>query len=204
MTPRLRGDPVSVVQQLRLDPAAVLDLRELRYQWFDHVLKAAALPPLLRAPVNYQLAGSDEWRHAAALADMESSKMRFYLSAKTSRGGHHLLQDSSSDKNSIEQSMSFTDRSDADWTAPASLVTQSPDLRNGILFESAPLKRATDLAGAFSGHLEFTVNKMDVDLSLSVYERLASGVYVRVMSPRVPVQGELCSRPRSPAPAERG
>jgi hypothetical protein len=35
----------------------------------------------------------------------------------------------------------------------------------------------------FSGRLDFTVNKMDVDLNISLYELLANGDYVRLFSP---------------------
>jgi hypothetical protein len=35
----------------------------------------------------------------------------------------------------------------------------------------------------FSGHLDFTVNKMDIDLNISLYELLANGDYVRLFSP---------------------
>jgi hypothetical protein len=45
------------------------------------------------------------------------------------------------------------------------------------------LKHATEVTGAFSGHLDFTINKMDVDLAMTLYERSAAGVYVRLLSP---------------------
>jgi putative CocE/NonD family hydrolase len=179
----LRDNPGSVVQRLPLDPSAFLDLRDLRYQWFDHVFKGTPPPALLSDQVNYQVGGGDEWRHSPSLAAMENAKQRFYLGSVVSRDGHHELRDGSSDKTFTEQSISVADRHDADSAAVSALLMQAPELRNGVVFESAPFKHTTDVTGAFSGHLDFTINKRDVDLAMTLYEHSAGGAYIRLLSP---------------------
>ncbi len=62
VAPTLRG--------YTLDPAALVDLRELQYQWFDHALKGAKRPALLKDRVNYQVMGSNEWRAAPSIEAM--------------------------------------------------------------------------------------------------------------------------------------
>jgi predicted acyl esterase len=151
-----------------VDSAALIDFRELRYQWFDHVFKAAALPPLLVDKVNYEVMGANEWRHAASLDAMADGSLRYYLDAANSGPNHRL---------------SFVDRKDASWTAPTDLISKSLAPRHGMIFVSDPLTRASTFSGLFSGHLDFDVNKMDMDLNITLYELLPSGDYVRLFSP---------------------
>ena len=48
---------------------------------------------------------------------------------------------------------------------------------------SEPLPKASAFSGLFSGRLDFEVNKMDLDLNITLYELLANGDYVRLFSP---------------------
>jgi hypothetical protein len=48
---------------------------------------------------------------------------------------------------------------------------------------SEPLAKPTEFSGIFSGQLDFTVNKMDVDLNIMLYELLADGNYIRLFNP---------------------
>jgi uncharacterized protein len=79
--------------------------------------------------------------------------------------------------------VSLVDRSDAAWTPPSDFISKSLAPRHGAIFISAPLTKATEISGLFSGRLDFTVNKMDVDLSITLYELLPTGDYVRLFSP---------------------
>ena len=53
---------------------------------------------------------------------------------------------------------------------------------------SEPLPKASAFNGLFSGHLDFQVNKMDLDLNVTLYELLPSGDYVRLFSPTYEVR----------------
>ena len=79
--------------------------------------------------------------------------------------------------------MSFVNRSDAAWLPATNLTGTMPALHDGTMFVSDPLAAAGDFTGLFSGRLDFTVNKMDVDLEISLYERTAGGDNVRLFSP---------------------
>ncbi len=54
---------------------------------------------------------------------------------------------------------------------------------NGEVFVSEPLQQATEVAGLLSGHFDFIVNKVDLDLYIALYEELASGEFVRLAEP---------------------
>lgn len=215
----MRHGPSAMLQDYEVDAAAMADLRELRYQWFDHVLKGSAAPALLKDAVNYEVMGANEWQHAASLDAMADKHLRLYLDATTFGPGHRLVQrgtstlrrNSASRRNStprghsarrvhtasrgnpaqhkktsaefVEQTVNWVDRSDAGWMPPANLISKSLLPHYGTMFVSEPMSVPTEFSGLFSGRLDLTVNKMDVDLHITFYELFADGSYVRLFSP---------------------
>ena len=179
----MQNGPSAVLNGYHVDAAALIDLRELRYRWFDHVFRAAALPPLLQEPVNYEVMGANEWRHAASLPVVAGGSIRFHLQGAA--GGDAQRLSATPDRRAAPgaQELDFRERSDAGWTAPIDLVGRSADLHNALQFVSEPLAKPVELSGLFSGRLDFTVNKMDVDLNIALYERLANGDYLRLFEP---------------------
>lgn len=166
-----------------LDSDALVDLRELRYQWFDHILKGSTMPSLLKDRVNFEVMGANEWRHAPSLEAMSGGLLKFYLDGGASGDSRRLTRHRSAKPTFIAQTVDFADRTDAGWVPPADLVSKSLEPHNAMMFVSEPLPKATEFNGLFSGRLDFTVNKMDMDLNITMYERLASGEYVRLFSP---------------------
>ncbi len=68
-----------VLRGYSVDQAALVDLRELRYQWFDSVLKGARPPALLKDRVNFEVMGANEWRHAPSLEAMGNGTLKLFL-----------------------------------------------------------------------------------------------------------------------------
>lgn len=165
--PRLDGYTV--------DAAALLDLQQLRLQWFDHVFRKAALPPPLQDRVNYEVMGANQWRHAPSLEAMADGTLKYYLAPAESGPRHRLAQAGPPPEGFIGQTLHFTDRRDADWTPPSRLLGRNPEVRNGLSFLSEPLPPATELDGVLSGTLDLRLNRMDLDLRLSLYEQLPNG-----------------------------
>lgn len=176
IAPVLRGYPV--------DAAALIDLRELRYQWFDSVLRNGAKPPLLKDRVNYQLMGSNEWRHAPSLAEMGKGSLRFYLAGGTAaHGPHRLLTGKPAEDKFVQQTVKLSDRRDAIAPPLPDLISRSLPTDNKLSFVSEPLQQPLEFGGLLTGQLDFRPNKMDVDLYLAVYEQLAGGTYVQISEP---------------------
>jgi hypothetical protein len=173
--PTLRGYEV--------DAAAHIDLRELRYQWFDHVMKSAAVPAQLSGRVNYQLMGANEWEHAASLEEMAGANLKFYLDAAGSGERRRLARRKNPKLAAVRQTVSFRDRSDAGWMPPTDLISKSLVTHNAVIFMSEPLAQPQQVSGLMSGRLDFYINKMDVDLNLVLYELLPDGAYVRLFDP---------------------
>lgn len=170
-----------VVQGYELDPAARIDLQALRFAWFDHVFKGAPRPELLQGKVNYQVMGGNAWKHAASLDAMRNDSLRLYLRAGQG-DEHRLAGDKPRGKAVIPQRIDFADRSDVDWSAPMLSLTETLDAHHALVFAGEPVTQATEVSGLFSGRLEFVTNKKDMDVTVSLYEKLADGGYLLLSS----------------------
>ncbi|HWW31519.1 MAG TPA: CocE/NonD family hydrolase [Steroidobacteraceae bacterium] len=179
----MQSGPTAVLHGYQVDSAALIDLHELQYQWFDHVLKGGATPPVLMGRINYEVMGANEWRHAPSLEAMAGDSLKFYLDATASGERRRLTRRKSATPAFISQRVNFADRSDYGWMPPTDLISSSLATHNDITFVSEPLAKPIEFSGLFSGRLDFTVNKMDMDLNIMLYERLASGDYVRLFNP---------------------
>src|SRR5262249_9639789 len=84
------GQQSEFIAGYKRDAVALLDLVELRYQWFDYVFKGAPRPAILQDKVNYEVTGANVWRHAPSINPMSASNLRLYLTA-TNQGGTHRL-----------------------------------------------------------------------------------------------------------------
>ena len=73
------GD-VDTLSGYRLDPAAKIDLSEVRYRWFDYTLKGGLRPAVLVDKINYEVTGANLWKHAPSLAAMSTETARYFLS----------------------------------------------------------------------------------------------------------------------------
>ncbi|HXP25665.1 MAG TPA: CocE/NonD family hydrolase, partial [Steroidobacteraceae bacterium] len=179
----MRAGAAANLRGYQVDPVALVDFRELRYQWFDHVFKDAAMPALLSDAVNYEVMGANEWRHAASLEAMADGSLRYYLDTAGSGANRRLSLHKQANDAFVPQNANLVDRRDAAWTPPTDLVSKSLAPRFGTIFVSEPLPKASAFSGLFSGRLDFEVNKMDLDLNITLYELLANGDYVRLFSP---------------------
>jgi predicted acyl esterase len=166
----------------QLDSVALVDFRELRFQWFDHVFKGSPVPSLLAGNVNYEVMGANEWQHAASLDAMTDGSVRYYLEG-AGGANHRLSLHKKTNDAFVQQTVSFTDRSDAAWTPSTDFISRNLAPRHGAIFISEPLTQPIEFDGLFSGRLDFAVNKMDVDLSVTLYELLPGGDYIRLFSP---------------------
>jgi uncharacterized protein len=180
---RLTGN-ISGLHGVKLDPVAEVDLRDLRYRWFNSIFKGGARPPVIQqGGVNIQIAETDQWTHAASIDAIATSSRRLYLAAEHEDGGYRLSTERSPHAKSIIQKMNLKDRSDFNWRPSSNFATKMPDVHNGLVFASRPFPEAVDVAGAFSGELDIVTNKMDLDITMTLYERTQQGDYLLLTSP---------------------
>ncbi|MDQ0026231.1 putative CocE/NonD family hydrolase [Variovorax paradoxus] len=166
-----------------LDTVARVDLPELRYQWFDHILKGANKPSLLMDRVNYQVMGTDQWRHVPTLDAPERTPLRLYLDTRERDDPHRLLPSPSEGGGSARLSVDLADRRDVRDPWPDALRVKQLPTRNGISFVSDPFSEDTEIFGSLRGVFDITPSRQDVDFNISLYEQTESGEYQLLFDP---------------------
>jgi putative CocE/NonD family hydrolase len=179
----MQRGPFAVLRGYSVDQAALIDLRELRYEWFDSVFKGTPKPALLSERVNFEVMGANEWRHASSLDEMADSRLRYFLGAADLGDGHALSLQPSSASAAVRQTVNFADRSDAAWRPPFNIISNDLPLHNSLKFISEPLSDPVEINGSISGRLDVTVSRLDVDLTVAVYEALPNGDYLALYDP---------------------
>lgn len=157
------------------------DVSRARYAWFDYVLHGAERPAVVSDTVNFALAGGSAWRHAPSLVALEANPLRLYLDDAPAGLFHRLVPEP-------PEPMALTDtrnlRERTDMTTPpagAIVVTELPE--GSLQFVTEPFDEPLTVAGRLRGELDFTINKLDADLVMMLYEVRADGAYVKLFEP---------------------
>lgn len=155
----------------QIDSVAKISMRGLAFQWLDFILKDKPKPELLKDKVNYQVMGTNEWHHAPSLQKANNDSLKFYLDQQ-------ILTQQKPKKMSVEkQIVDFKDREIQNNYFTPSIVFDSLDVSNGLVFKSAPFTNEFSINGSFTGNLFSSINKKDMDVSLALYEQMADGKY---------------------------
>ena len=175
------GDTARVLAGYEIDPVARIDIvADLRYRWFDWVLRGGPRPALLEDRVNYQVMGLNAWKHAPSIAAMSNGRLRLYLSAEQSGGRHRLTRSPDVAASAIPLRVDLAYRADIDSTFPGGGVRDTViSTYAALTFVSDPLDDV-EVSGLFSGHLEFVTNKRDFDLSVALFELTPAGEYIQL------------------------
>lgn len=162
-----------VMRGYQLDSVAHMDIGELRYTWFDYVFKGALKPELLRDVVNYEVMGSNVWKHSPSIAHMANRMKSLTLGR------------------SVDQVVDLSDRTDAakwgstrDLFDPSSseraIIDTAVNIAHSFEMKSEPLQEETEVSGLFAGKLEFIANKKDFDASVTLFEQTPDGKYFQL------------------------
>jgi uncharacterized protein len=175
------GDALNVINGYTLDPVAQIDMAELRYRWFDYVFRGAPKPAILQDKVNYQVTGTNTWKHAPSLSAMANGAVTWFLSDGRVGDAYQLTDRRPAGHPSIAQIVDLADRSDVDQpSVGGNAWDRAIDTANGLEFISAPFAKPTELSGLFSGQLDFVANKRDFDFDITLYEQTATGNYFQL------------------------
>ncbi len=170
--------PAPVVRDYRIDPVAHLDMQELTFQWLDHVLRGGPRPDILKDKINFQVMGSNAWRHVASLDEMASETLTLYLSSATEGEYRRLSRTRAPLRESVLQEVDLADRAKMhNAIYPDPVTSSSLDLSNGVGFISEPFDGPVEVNGSFSGVLRVTINKQDMDVAVALYAQLPDGTY---------------------------
>lgn len=166
-----QSNPQKNLMGYEIDSVANISIRELAFQWLDYILKDKPKPELLKAKVNYQVMGTNEWRHAPSLQAINNDTLTFYLD-KT------MLVPQKPKKEGFEkQTLDFKDRESQNNYYTPQIIFDTLDASNGLIFKTQSFESDFSINGSFFGNLFATINKKDMDVSLALYELMPDGNY---------------------------
>jgi len=176
------ADTATVISGYHTDPVSRIDMTaDLRYPWFDWILKGGPRPKLLADRVNYAVVGANRWRHAPSIGAMSNAKLRYYLSHERNGTSYRLASAPPARDTSVALTVDLADRSDSARFAPGGGVADTAiDTLNSLVYVSNPLPADTEIGGLFRGHLELVTNKRDFDFGISIFEQRSDGTYLQI------------------------
>lgn len=164
------------VNEYAIDPVAQIDTPALTYAWFDHVLRGAPRPALLKDRINYQVMGANEWRHAPSIDKMADKVLKLYVSSTRDGKYYRMSAQRSVKACTLAQTIDFKDRSQASndyYPYPA--IGKEIDPALGLSFISEPFNSPVSVNGVFEGVLKASINKRDMDVGAVLYELMPDG-----------------------------
>jgi len=172
---RSRKDPV--LRGYAIDSVAQFDTPEITFQWMDYVMRDGEKPALLQDKINYQVMGSNTWKHAPSLEKMSNETLTLYLTDAKAGDHYQLSEEKPSKPGFLYQEVDFADRKTTNNNDyyPDSIVGKKPDLSNGFSFISEPFAEPVEINGTFWGEIKASVNKKDMDIGVVLYELMPNG-----------------------------
>lgn len=164
-------NPTFNVRGYEIDSVAHVSMRDLAYEWLDWILKDAPKPDLLKDKVNFQVMGANMWRHEPTLQAISNQTLRLYLDKS------NLTEQKSTIRSFKKQLIDFSDRQSMNNYFHPTLIIDSLDASNGVVFSTEVFEKEFSINGAFKGELFVETNKRDMDISISFYEQTSDGKY---------------------------
>lgn len=155
-----------------IDSIANISMGNLAYEWLDWILKDAKKPELLKDKVNYQVMGTNKWKHVSSIEKMNNDTLKFYLHS-------NFILDKKKQKNNlfVKQAVDFKDRENQNTYYTPTIIFDTLDVSNGLVFMTEAFEKEFSMNGSFTGNLYVTINKKDMDVSMALYELMPNGKY---------------------------
>jgi putative CocE/NonD family hydrolase len=171
-------------------------LQQLQLRWFDHYVKGRRDPGLASdiPPITYYEIGSGRWRHTRHWVGGDREAVSYQLSGSATTGATNgrltrgSVKAGSADVYPVPVSGLCT-RSTDQWTAgvPSEVPVDNPCFtdnqwndRTGVVFQTAPLKKALRFQGPINAHLYVSSNSGDGMLSVAVEDVAPDGSVSRL------------------------
>lgn len=163
----------AVLRGYTVDAVALINTREITFQWLDYILRGGPKPAILKNKVNYEVMGANEWRHAPSLEKMSDTTLTFYLS-----DSHQLVNSKPGRKRSLLQVVDLADRKifNNDYY-PDPIIRNQLGRRTGLYYISEPFDKPIVVNGSFYGKLRAVINKKDMNIGVTLYEVTPEGQY---------------------------
>jgi uncharacterized protein len=182
--------PAKEILGLNIPEAAVIDMNQLRADWYDWVLGRGPRPGFLRDKVTYFMLGADEWRSAKSL-DAASSGKTFDLFLSAPEGTpRDVFYSGSLMEHPAQAEPPATIVSDphelpelevAKYLSDEGLTSEFRDYqRRAIVFHSEPFTRDVEVAGQMKLKLTVQSDAADFDLWAQILMIQPDGSTIRL------------------------
>ncbi|MCS3530799.1 CocE/NonD family hydrolase [Chryseobacterium sp. JUb7] len=170
-----QGNINKTIKNFSIDPVAKIDLHKIFLEWFDYILNGKPKPSFLKDKINYQVIGDNQWKSISSFNAIARQKL--YM---THTPDGNILSDTRSDKaNFTKIQVDLKNRLDTDelLNLKYNIIDSHIYEKNNVVFTSKPFVKPFELTGNFTGQLNFSVNKKDVDIYMNLYELMNDGKY---------------------------
>ncbi len=168
----------AVLRDYPVDPVALINTRELTFQWLDYILKGGPKPAILKDKVNYEVMGANVWKHAPSLAAISNKTLKLYLTNVKADSNFTLSAQKPLKPASVYQKVDLANRDTANSDYyPFPIIKKQLDRTDALFFISKPFDKPVEINGKFSGELKAIINKKDMDVCLTFYEVKPNGEY---------------------------
>ncbi len=162
-----------------IDSVARISVTDIVFQWFDHILKDSAMPPMLKDRINFEVTGANEWRSAHSISALSNDSLKLWLSSLKVKEGYRLANQKPAVTGSVEQEIDLNDRT-PESDDPYLFLKDKLDPGEYLVFASAPLQKDMILNGSFTGKIDVRINHRDMDLDIQLFEHMPDGKYLKL------------------------
>ncbi|TAG30310.1 MAG: CocE/NonD family hydrolase [Sphingobacteriia bacterium] len=170
-----QGSPDSVYNGYKIDSVANISITNIIFQWFDYILKNKEKPAFLQNRINYQLMGTNTWKHAKSLSSVSNDSLTFFLD---NANKYQLTPQKARKIDFAKMKVDYTNRDFMNsYYYAFRLIWEELNAGGGVMYKSAPLLDDVEFTGCFTGQMNVSINKRDVDYSIVLFEQMPDGKY---------------------------
>lgn len=170
-----QGSPDSVYNGYKIDSVANISITKIIFQWFDYILKNKEKPAFLKDRINYQLMGTNTWKHAKSLSSVSNDSLTFFLDNATKL---KLTPQKARKIDFAKMKVDYTNRDSMNsYYYAFRLIWEGLNAGGGVMYKSVPLLNDVEFTGCFTGQMNVSINKRDMDYSAVLFEQMPDGKY---------------------------
>jgi hypothetical protein len=184
--------PKTEMGGLKFAQVSALDLNKLHDEWYAWTMKAGPRPEFLKKRVAYYVMGAETWKYADTLESISSATLKLYLGSSGSASDifHSGTLSASAAGSAAADSWTYDPLDnrpgDAEPAENPSYLTSQAGLTNlygqDVVYQSDPFPEATEVSGFPKLTLWLTMDVLDTDIGVTLYEILADGSSIQLTS----------------------
>lgn len=174
------GFPDKNLNGYKIDSVADIRQIPLTFKWFNHILKDSLKPALLKDKINYQVMGTNTWKHKATIDKITNDSLTFYLDNTIVSNYYKLSHNKNTEEEEyIKQEIDFLDRTSFKkfQKLPEKIVDTVLLSKTKTTFISKAFQKDIEISGSFTGEINLIINKKDLDVSIELYQITPDGKF---------------------------